>query len=132
MTNINDLITRIDHEIAAEVGRQKKVMAELLHANVERERRLQRYEAEAQHIIELVKPRPDAFIERFKPVIKVEPVVRQHSLTNPLPSAVRAAMVCCPTAIRTEARPGNKCRYEYRRRAGLAPPVPGSCIPRLQ
>ena len=79
MTNINALINRIDQEIAAEVGRQKTGWAELLQANRERGLRLERYEAEAQHIIELVKPRLDAFIERFKAVVKAEPVVRQHT-----------------------------------------------------
>ena len=79
MTDINALIDRIDQEIAAEVGRQKAGWAELVQANRERGLRLQRYETEAKHIIELVKPRLDAFIERFKAVVKAEPVVRQHT-----------------------------------------------------
>src|SRR4029453_13384735 len=66
-------------EIAAEVGRQKSGWAELQLANRERELRLQRYETEAKRIIELVKPRLDAFIERFKAVVKAEPAVRQHT-----------------------------------------------------
>jgi YHS domain-containing protein len=79
MTDINALINRIDQEIAAEVGRQKTGWADVVRANRERGLRLQRYEAEAQHIIELVKPRLDAFIERFKDVVKAELVVRQHT-----------------------------------------------------
>jgi YHS domain-containing protein len=79
MTDISALMNRIDQEIAAEVDRQKRGWAELLQANRERGLRLQRYEAEAQHIIELVKPRLDAFLERFKPVVKAEPVVREHT-----------------------------------------------------
>src|SRR5271166_5057321 len=79
MTDINALINRIDQEIAAEVGRQKAGWAELVLANRGRSLRLQRYETEAKHIIELVKPRLDAFIERFKAVVKAEPVVRQHT-----------------------------------------------------
>jgi len=77
MTDINALFNRIDQEIAAEVGRQKAGWADMVRENREREKRIQRYEAEAQHIIELVKPRLDAFIERFKAVVKVAPVVRQ-------------------------------------------------------
>ena len=79
MNDINALIHRIDQEIAAEVGRQKTGWAELQLANRERGLRLQRYETEAKHIIELVKPRLDAFIERFKAVVKAEPMVREHT-----------------------------------------------------
>jgi len=79
MTNLDTLINRIDQEIAAEVERQKTGWAEVVLANRERELRLQRYETEAKHIIESVKPRLDAFIERFKAVVKAEPVVRQHT-----------------------------------------------------
>ena len=79
MTNLDTLINRIDQEIAAEVERQKAGWAEVVLANRECELRLQRYETEAKHIIELVKPRLDAFIERFKAVVKAEPVVRQHT-----------------------------------------------------
>jgi hypothetical protein len=78
MADIQTLINRIDQEVAAEVERQKKGWAELQLAKRERELRLQRYETEARHIIELVKPRLDAFIERFKAVVKAEPVVREH------------------------------------------------------
>jgi YHS domain-containing protein len=79
MTDINALIKRIDQEIAAEVERQKSDWAKQDLVNRERELRLQRYETEAKHIIELVKPRLDAFIERFKAVVKAEPMVREHT-----------------------------------------------------
>ena len=79
MSDINALISRIDQEIAAEVERQKTGWAELVRANRERGLRLQRYETQAKHIIELVKPRLDAFIERFKAVVKAEPMVREHT-----------------------------------------------------
>jgi YHS domain-containing protein len=79
MTDINALINRIDQEIAAEVGRQKTGWAEVVQANRERRLRLQRYETGANHIIELVKPRLDAFIERFKAVVRAEPMVREHT-----------------------------------------------------
>jgi YHS domain-containing protein len=79
MTDINALINRIDQEIAAEVGRQKIDWAKLMLENRERGLRLQRFETEAEHIIELLKPRLDAFIGRFKAVIKAEPVVREHT-----------------------------------------------------
>jgi YHS domain-containing protein len=79
MTDIDALINRIDEELAAEVGRQKAAWAEVARENRERGPRLQRYEAGAEHIIELLKPRLAAFIERFKAVVKAEPAVREHT-----------------------------------------------------
>jgi YHS domain-containing protein len=79
MTEINALLDRIDQEVAAEVRRQKADWDDLLAVNRQRGLRLQCYETEAKRIIELLKPRLDAFIERFKAVVKVEPVVRQHT-----------------------------------------------------
>jgi YHS domain-containing protein len=93
MTDIKALINRIDQEIAAEVGRQKSGWAELQLANRERGLRLQRYETEAKHVIELVKPRLDAFIERFKAVAKAEPVVREHTRAVNLTFAATVAKV---------------------------------------
>jgi YHS domain-containing protein len=101
MTEINALIGRIDQEIAAEVGRQKTGWAELQRADRERALRLQRYEAEAKRIIELVKPRLDAFLERFKPVVKAEPVVREHTRAVNLTFAATVAKV----ALRFEVFP---------------------------
>jgi YHS domain-containing protein len=79
MSDINALISRIDQEIAGEVGRQRSGWAEVVLANRERALRLQKYETEAKRIIELVKPRLDALIERFKAVIKAKPMVREHT-----------------------------------------------------
>jgi YHS domain-containing protein len=93
MTDINALINRIDQEIAAEAGRQKSDWAKAVLANRERGLRLQRYEPAAQHIIELLKPRLDAFIERFKALVKVEPVVRQHTRAVNLTFAATEAKV---------------------------------------
>jgi YHS domain-containing protein len=93
MTDINALIARIDQEIAAEVERQKTGWAKLVQAFRERELRLQRYETEAKHIIELVKPRLDAFIERFKAVVKAEPMVREHTRAVNLTFAATVAKV---------------------------------------
>jgi YHS domain-containing protein len=73
------LISRIDQEVRAEVKRQKEDWAQMMAANHDRDSRLRRYEPEAQHLIELVKPRVEAFVERFKAVIKVEPTIRQHT-----------------------------------------------------
>ena len=64
-----------------------------LQANRERGLRLQRYETEAKHIIELVKPRLDAFIERFKAVVKAEPMVREHTRAVNLTFAATVAKV---------------------------------------
>jgi YHS domain-containing protein len=93
MTDINALINRIDQEIAAQVGQEKNDWAKVMLANRERGLRLQRYEAEAKHIIELLKPRLDAFIERFKAVVKVEPVVRQNTRAVNLTFAATVAKV---------------------------------------
>jgi YHS domain-containing protein len=93
MTDINALLNRIDQEIAAEVGRQKAAWAEVVLANRERGLRLQRYETEAQRIIELLKPRLDAFIERFKVVVQAEPIVREHTRAVNLEFAATAAKV---------------------------------------
>lgn len=79
MTDINALINRIDQEIAAETARQKSDWVKMNLAKRERELRLQRYETEAKRVIELLRPRLDAFIERFKPVVKIAPVVREHT-----------------------------------------------------
>src|SRR5271165_428100 len=93
MTDINALIDRIDQEIAAEVGRQKTGWADQVLANRERGLRLQRYETEAEHIIELAKTRLDAFIERFKAVVKAEPMVREHTRAVNLTFAATVAKV---------------------------------------
>jgi YHS domain-containing protein len=79
MTETKSLIDRIDQAVAAEVARQKTGWAEMQRTNRERVERLERYEAQAEHIIELVKPRLIAFIEKFKAVVKAKPEVRQHT-----------------------------------------------------
>src|SRR5215472_16949583 len=107
MSNIDSLINRIDQEIAAEVGRQKAAWAELKLANHERELRLQRYETEAKRIIELLKPRLDAFIERFKAVVKAEPVVREHTRAVNLIFAATVAKV----TLRFEAFPDQEVNH---------------------
>jgi len=93
MMDINALINRIDQEIAAEVGRQKAAWAEFVLANLERGLRLQRYETEAQRIIDLLKPRLGAFIERFKVVVQAEPIVREHTRAVKLELAATVAKV---------------------------------------
>jgi YHS domain-containing protein len=87
------LIDRIDREITAEVGRQKTGWAEMVLANRERGSRLQRYETEAKHIIELVKPRLDAFVTQFKMVVKAEPMLREHTRAVNLTFAATVAKV---------------------------------------
>lgn len=93
MTDIDDLIKRIDQEIAAEVKRQKAAWNEFALANRERELRLERYETEAERIIHLLKPRLDAFVERFKAVVKAEPILRQHTRAVNLVFAATLAKV---------------------------------------
>lgn len=93
MNGIDSLVQRIDQEIAAEVKRQVQGWAGTLQANREREARVQRYEDEARRIIDLLKPRLDAFLERFKPVVKVDPVVREHTRAVTLSFAATVAKV---------------------------------------
>ena len=93
MTDIDTLINRIDQELTAEVGRQKAAWAEIARASQERGPRLQRYEAVAEHIVDLLKPRLSAFIERFKDVVKAEPIVREHTRAINLTFAATVAKV---------------------------------------
>jgi YHS domain-containing protein len=93
MTAIDTLIQRIDQEISGEVKRQKAAWVEAAQANRERGIRLQRYETEAKHIIELLKPRLDAFLDRFQAVVKTEPVVREHTRAVNLTFAATVAKV---------------------------------------
>jgi YHS domain-containing protein len=93
MTDIKTLIGRIDQELEAEVERQKADWAERTRVARERGPRLERYEAVAKHIIELLKPRLNAFIERFKAVVKAEPGVREHTRAINLTFAATVAKV---------------------------------------
>jgi YHS domain-containing protein len=93
MTDIDTLIRRIDQELAVDVNRQKAVWAETVRENRERGPRLERFEVVARHIIELLKPRLDAFIERFEPVVKAEPRVREHTRSMSLAFASTLAKV---------------------------------------
>src|SRR5690348_7311040 len=79
MTDVDTLIRRIDAELAVDVKREKAAWEQVTRANRERGPRLRHYEAVAQHVIELLKPRLDAFLDRFKAVVKAEPSVRQHT-----------------------------------------------------
>ena len=93
MPDIDTLINRIDQELTAEVERQKAAWVEIARASQERGPRLQRYEAVAKHIVELLKPRLSAFIERFKDVGKAEPIVREHTRAINLTFAATVAKV---------------------------------------
>ena len=76
MTDINTLISRIDQELMADVKDQNAAWEVIEAASRERWARFYCYEAVAQHIIELLKPRLEALIERFKAVVKAEPNIR--------------------------------------------------------
>jgi hypothetical protein len=93
MTDVDTLIRRIDQELAADVGREKAAWAERARAARERGPRVQRFEAVAKHVIELVKPRLAAFIERFRAVVKAEPSVREHTRAINLAFAATVAKV---------------------------------------
>lgn len=93
MTDIDTLIRRIDQELEVDVKRQKAAWAEVARTNRERGPRLQRYEEVAKHLIELLKPRMAAFTERFKAVVKAEPIVREHTRAMNLTFAATVAKV---------------------------------------
>src|SRR5262245_38260519 len=93
MKDVHTLISRIDQELAAEVTRQKVAWAEVVRTNRERGPRLQRYDAVAKHLMELLNPRLDAFLERFKAMVKAEPVVREHTRAVNLTFAATVAKV---------------------------------------
>jgi YHS domain-containing protein len=93
MTDVDTLIHRIDRELEAEVVRQKAAWDDVVRTNRERAPRLQRYEAVAKHIIDLLKPRLDAFLERFKAVVQAEPSVREHTRAINLTFASTVAKV---------------------------------------
>jgi YHS domain-containing protein len=93
MTDVNTLIRRIDQELGAEAERQKADWAERARVARERGPRLQRFEAVAQHVIELLRPRLAAFLERFKAVVKAEPSVREHTRAMNLTFAATVAKV---------------------------------------
>jgi YHS domain-containing protein len=93
MSDVNGLIKRVDEEVAAEVGRQKENWAERVAADRAREARLQHFDTEAEHIVQVVKPRLDAFLERFKAVAQVEAQVRQHTRGAILTFAATIAQV---------------------------------------
>jgi YHS domain-containing protein len=93
MTDVDTLIRRIDQELESAVNEQKTAWAESVRMNHGREARLQRYENVAQHIIELLKPRIDAFLDRFKSLATVEPSVREHTRAVNLTFASKLAKV---------------------------------------
>src|SRR5262249_6506768 len=93
MTDLATLIQQIDQELATDVTRQKAAWQEVARANRERGLRLQRYDPVAKHIIELLKPRLAAFIDRFRDVVKAEPVVREHTRAMNLTFAATIAKV---------------------------------------
>jgi YHS domain-containing protein len=93
MTDVDTLIRRIDQELEAEVDREKAGWKERARDARERGQRLERYEAVAKHVVELLKPRLAAFTERFKAVVKAEPRVREHTRALNLTFAATVAKV---------------------------------------
>jgi YHS domain-containing protein len=93
MTDVDTLIRQIDQELETEVKRQKAAWAEVARTIRERGPRLQRYEEVAKHLIELLKPRLDAFVDRFEAVVKAEPEVREHTRAMTLRFAATVAKV---------------------------------------
>jgi YHS domain-containing protein len=93
MTDLDTLIRQIDQELEADVQSQKAAWADRTRTASERGPRLQRYEAVAKRLIELLKPRLAAVIERFKAVVKAEPSVREHTRAMHLTFASTRAKV---------------------------------------
>jgi YHS domain-containing protein len=79
VTGVHVLTSRIDQELEVEVQRQKAAWTEVARVNRERAPRLERFDAVATRVIAQLKPRLEAFIERFQPVVKAEPSVREHT-----------------------------------------------------
>ena len=93
MTEVDVLVRQIDQELAAQVEREKAAWAEQMRVGRERGARLPRFDAVAQHILDLLKPRLAAFIERFKDVVKAEPSVRESTRAMNLTFAATVAKV---------------------------------------
>jgi YHS domain-containing protein len=93
VTDVNTLIRRIDEQLEAEVQRQKADWAERAREARELAARLKRYEPVANHVIELLKPRLTAFIERFEPVVKAQPSVREQTRAIKLDFSATVAKV---------------------------------------
>jgi len=93
MTDLDTLIRRIDQELVAEVAHEKTTQAERMQAIRERKQRARRYEPVAKHLIDLLRPRLAAFIERFKDVVKSEPSVHETTRSMKLSFAATVAKV---------------------------------------
>ena len=93
MNDVATLIRRIDQELETDVKREKAAWAEAARTARERGPRLQRYDAVAQHLIELLRPRLDAFLGRFQAVVKVQPSVREHTRSMNLTFTATVAKV---------------------------------------
>jgi hypothetical protein len=93
MTDLDTLIRRIDQELVAEVTREKTAWADRMQAIRHRQERIRRYEPVANHLIDLLRPRLAAFIERFKAVVKVEPGVRENTRSMNMTFAATVAKV---------------------------------------
>jgi YHS domain-containing protein len=93
MTDVDTLIRRIDQELEADVQGEKAAWAERARAAREHALGLQRYEPVAKHIIELLKPRLAAFIDRFKDVVKAEPSVRDSTRSMKMTFSATVAKV---------------------------------------
>jgi YHS domain-containing protein len=93
MTDVSTLTRRIDQELQVDVKRQKAAWEEVVRTNRERGPRLDRYEQVAKHLIELLKPRLTAFVERFKGVVETKPAIREHTRALTLTFAATIAKV---------------------------------------
>jgi YHS domain-containing protein len=93
MADLDTLINRIDQELTAEVKHETAAWKERMQAIRDREQRIERYEPVAKHLIDLLEPRLDAFIERFKSVVKAEPSVRGLTRSMNLTFAATVAKV---------------------------------------
>jgi hypothetical protein len=111
MSDVDVLINRIDQELEAEVKREKTAWVGRMQAIHESEQRIKRFEPVAKHIIDLLKPRLAAFIERFKDVVKAEPIVREHTRAMNLTFAATVAKVTLTFEV-TPDRQENKVRLE--------------------
>jgi YHS domain-containing protein len=93
MNSIDTLMGRIDQEIAAEVGRQKADWAAIVQITRARAERVEHYQSVARHIVELLRPRLDAFAQCYKPLVKIEPLMSAQTYAINLSFAATVAKV---------------------------------------
>jgi YHS domain-containing protein len=77
MSDVSELMQRIDGAIASATEKAKQQQQALLHDLAERQKRLAAYEKDRAKVREIAKPRLEAFAKRFGDRVKVTPRVTE-------------------------------------------------------